>query len=330
MTDRPSWHRTQWGRLQERIKTGRLPHALLLHGPDGLGKRRFADRLARSLLCTSPDETGEPCDRCRACRMCSAGTHPDLRWVEPEETGKAIRIDAVRALCSDLALKSQFGSFKVAVVVPADRLNIAASNALLKTLEEPSPATLLTLVSSRPTYLPATIRSRCQSLAFVAPDRREALSWLQGHHLDDPETLLDMAYGAPFLAVQLGESDGIERRRQLLRAIDDLRRGGLDPVTTAANYVEQDVNGICRWMLSYVTDMIRLKFAANPPALSNADSREVLERMARSLTSSELFALQDALMAAQRLLDTSVNTQLLLEDLFMRWMPAPERAAAER
>ncbi len=330
MYELPNWHEPHWQHLTGRCKDERLPHALLLHGQEGLGKRQFAGLLAKSLLCTQPDVAGRACGNCHSCQMCSAGTHPDLRWLEPEEKGKAIRVDAVRELCAHLALKSQFGAKKIAILTPADRMNIASSNALLKTLEEPSPETLLILISSRPAHLPATIRSRCQALAFTPPDRRIALQWLEERGVTEGDVLLNIANGAPFLAEQLAESDCIEQRLQLLGSIEDIRFRRSDPVAIAANYLKQEVNSLSLWMLSYVTDMIRLKMVDIPPRLSNEDLREGLSRLAEALSCDELFALQDALLAVQGQLDTSVNTQLLLEELFLRWIPTHPRVVGER
>jgi DNA polymerase-3 subunit delta' len=326
----PGWHQPNWQRLQECREADRFPHALLLHGPDGLGKSLFAEQLARSLLCTDPDATGMPCEKCHACQMCSAGSHPDLHRVEPEEKGRAIRIDAVRALCSQLALKSQFGGYKVALLAPADNMNIAASNALLKTLEEPPSATLLILVTARPARLTATIRSRCQSLAFAPPDREAALAWLRDHRMENASEALDAANGAPFLAERLSRDDGLVLRQELLKALVDIHSGHTDSVTYAANYAKQDANAVCGWMLSYVTDMIRLKSAAHPPQISNVDSRELLERLGQNLTLDRLFSLLDTIAAAARLPDTSINTQLLMEELFMQWLPDRANLAGRR
>lgn len=315
----PAWHTALWAQLNARRASGRLPHALLLHGVEGLGKADFAKRLGQALLCSQSDDSGLPCGMCHACQMFAAGTHPDFQWLEPEEKGKAIRVDAVRSLCRHLALKSQFGRHKVAVLVPADRMNIAAANALLKTLEEPSASTMLVLITARPAYLPATIRSRCQSLAFLTPDQETAMAWLQAKGVQDGETLLGIAQGAPLLAAQLANTDCVAQRQQLLRNLEEIRSRVTDPVRVAANYLSNDPAELCRWMLSYVMDMIRLRWADQPPRLVNPDLVEALRHLASGIGMRELFELQDSLVAAQRQLETSVNTQLLLEELFLRW-----------
>lgn len=323
----PDWHRDIWRRLSQRQGDGRLPHALLFYGVEGVGKRLFARRFSQSLLCSHTDAGGEPCGSCHACQVYSAGNHPDFHWLEPEETGKAIRIDAVRELCRELALTPQFGHNKIAVIAPADRLNSAAANALLKTLEEPPDNTLLILVSSRPGYLPATIRSRCQACAFPLPEPGVALRWLEERGIGEGATLLGIAQGAPFLAAQLAETDSVERYRKLREELYEIGQGVTDPVKVAANYSQSDAAEICRWMLGNVMDMIRLHWLDQPCPPAQADTDHQLHRLAKGVELGQLFELQDALVAAQRQLETPVNTQLLLEDLFLRWMDAARKAA---
>ncbi|MFO7642692.1 MAG: DNA polymerase III subunit delta', partial [Candidatus Competibacteraceae bacterium] len=161
------WHEPLWRQFQQSRAAGRLPHALLLAGPAGLGKLAFAKRLARALLCETPDVEGDACGRCRSCRLFQAGSHPDYRMEQPVEEGKAIRIDPIRELCGFLGFTAQYGGYKIALLEPADRLNLNAANSLLKTLEEPPGDCLLLLVTAHPARLPATVRSRCQKVSFA-------------------------------------------------------------------------------------------------------------------------------------------------------------------
>ncbi|MDQ2695734.1 MAG: DNA polymerase III subunit delta', partial [Pseudomonadota bacterium] len=213
------WHQDPWARLWERHRAGRLPHALLCCGPAGLGKRRFAQRFAQALLCQSPDGDGAPCGRCRRCRLFAAGSHPDYLRLEPAEAGKSIAVDQVRRLGEFLGLTSHFGGFRPALLAPADSLNRNAANALLKTLEEPPAAGVLLLVTDAPSRLPATVRSRCQRLAFAPPDPAAALAWLApqvGGH--DPAVLLALAGGSPLTALACSDAETLERRRALFAA----------------------------------------------------------------------------------------------------------------
>lgn len=313
------WQEAQWNVIQRRRAADRLPHALLLTGPEGVGKVQFAERLVRALLCTQPRAGGDACGHCAACQLCQAGTHPDLRRVAPEEPGKAIRIDAVRDLIRYLALKSQFGGYKVATVSPAERLNSASANALLKTLEEPTAQTLLVLSSARPSALPATVRSRCQQVKFRVPEREQALNWLRRQGVESPENALGITAGAPLKAMVLAGSEQLKLRLQLAQDLDRLGRTAADPTAVAARYHQADTRVVLGWLLSYVADMIRLAMVPNSPGLGNSDIREELAGLAAGKLPEDLFRYQDALLSAQWMSETQVNAQLLMEDLFVRW-----------
>ena len=244
------WHADDWQRLLARRAQNRLPHALLLCGAAGLGKRDFAERLAAMILCESEDA---PCGACHACRLFARrfqrdpeemrpdGTlaqphghpgHPDARFVghvlneksSPKKMYTELIVEQMRDLSAWLVLPPQLGRAQVAVIDPADELNIAASNALLKTLEEPGERRHLILVSSRPARLPATIRSRCQRIDFHLPPREQALASLTGPGIDakTAAAALDAARGNPGFALDLVKSGGLALRAEVdadLRAL---------------------------------------------------------------------------------------------------------------
>ena len=142
-----SWQTTQWQNIQRQLVADKLAHGLLLVGNEGLGKRDFAQQLANGLLCNSAGSDGLACGQCSACHLLAAGTHPDLFVLQAEERGKTIKVDEVRQLSAQLNLTSQFGGYKIALIIDAHDMNINASNSLLKTLEEPAADTILILVS---------------------------------------------------------------------------------------------------------------------------------------------------------------------------------------
>jgi len=156
------WHAEHWARLQARRARDAMPHALLLCGPEGLGKRDFMRRFAEGLLCQHPND-GEPCGQCRSCLLFAAGTHPDFATLsfglrKDGVQRSEIVVDQIRDLSARLSMSSQFGGWQIVCIDPADAMNAAAANALLKTLEEPSPQTLLMLVADaadHPQSLPA-------------------------------------------------------------------------------------------------------------------------------------------------------------------------------
>lgn len=173
-------HLEQRRRLSSAWRSGRLAHAYLFVGPRGVGKRTFARRFAQALLCHQPTvDALEPCGRCPSCRVFEAGNHPDFFEVEMEKDRHEFRIDVVRNLLPKLALKPALGLQRVTIIDDADRFNDEAANALLKTLEEPSPNSRLLLMTASAEGMLPTIRSRCQSVQFHPLSNEETASILR-------------------------------------------------------------------------------------------------------------------------------------------------------
>lgn len=194
-------HRETYQRLDGLRRAGRLPHALIFLGPEGVGKRLVARHLARTLLC---EEDNAPCNTCRSCLQDAEGRHPDL-WVLEPENGR-IKIDAIRDLKKTLNLPPLVSKVRVALISEAHTLNVAAANALLKALEEPPPATYFLLASHAAGWVPRTILSRCQKVR-LSPLPDEVLGEIlraQGKALDSKR--LHLAQGSAKLALLLSES----------------------------------------------------------------------------------------------------------------------------
>lgn len=242
-----------------RSRAGRLPHALLIHGARGTGKLALAERLAQLLLCEVAAPASRPCGQCEGCRWFRAGSHPDLRRVEPEalareptmetEEGDApakkgkpsteIKVEQVRDLAGFLNLRSHRGGLRVALVHPAEDLNPNAANALLKGLEEPPAGAIFLLVSHRPARLLPTIRSRCVALPVPIPARDEALAWLSAQGAREPARWLAYAGGAPLLALDYaGRAEVLDRLLKHPAAVDD--REQLDALAEALQKIALD------------------------------------------------------------------------------------------
>lgn len=301
---------------------GRLPHALLLRGPEGVGKGRFALRLLAALLCEAPEFAGRPCEACRGCRLVAADTHPDRQLVVPPEDKRQIGIDQVRALIERVGLTAQYGGRKAIAVMPAEGMTRAAANTLLKTLEEPPGDTVFVLVSHRAGALPATIRSRCQLVDFPLPQADAARAWLAAE-LDDggaAAAVLRLAHGAPLAALALATGEGLAAREAILADLEGLIGGG-DPIATAERWRSVGLAEALHWLLSLVCDLVRLKNGRLAHTLTHCDREPALQGLARGLDLTALFRLFDAIVEARRttLGQLNLNEQLVLESIAIEW-----------
>lgn len=270
------WHQQSWDALIRLVD--KLPHALLIHGAPGIGKLALAERFAQYLLCEARTSSGDPCGRCDGCRWFVAGSHPDVRRVEPEILAKRvaddeepssqrsakpsaeIKIEQVRELADFLALGSHRGRLRVALVHPAEDMNAHAANALLKGLEEPPPGAVFVLVSHRPARLLPTVRSRCVALPVEAPATEAALQWLGAQGLADGARWLAFAGGAPLRALEYGRGTQAEAIDKMLAAIASGRS------TELADLVEarEDLVLLAEVLQKFALDKALMAVGASP------------------------------------------------------------------
>lgn len=177
MIDNYPWLTPVWRKLSECWQQQKFPHALLLCGSQGVGKQVLVENFLAYIFCMQPSKQGA-CGQCRACQLWLAGTYPDWQFLAPEKIGKAIKVDDIRAMNEWIQLSPLLGKYKALLIKPVEAMNVAASNALLKTLEEPPANTFIILLSEQPHRLLATIRSRCQKWAVPMPSEAEAKAWL--------------------------------------------------------------------------------------------------------------------------------------------------------
>lgn len=294
------WHTATWTRLTaDRM---RLPHALLLQGPAGLGKRAFAWRFAQWLLCLNPREH-DACGDCTSCNRFVAGTHPDLLSVGPEEEASTIAVDQIRGLRDFVVLKPHTSMRKLVIVDPADRMNLNAANALLKVLEEPPADSLLVLVTSRPTRLPATIRSRCSAVTFRTPNVETALAWLKNEGVEEPAGLLRFSAGAPLVALAVGKSSDLKEYQQVATDIEALRNGSGDPLGCAIRWKNLGAERCLTWFQAYIVAVIRDEASIGKNSIYLID----------------LFRFFDVISRARAEADGPLDETLMLEDLLIGW-----------
>jgi len=306
--------------MADSLSRDRMPHALLLTGQPGVGKSALADYISRQLLCAALPADWIPCGRCAGCLQYAAGTHPDYFRVEPAEDSSVIKVDQVRELAEKLSLSSHHGGFKVALLAPADAMNINAANSLLKTLEEPSDNTVLLLVSTRPARLPATIRSRCQQLRVEVPARDVALCWLAGQVPEDQlDIYLQLAHGAPLEALRQAQDGLILLRRERFDALLGILDGSCSALAVAQDWSkDEEFQGI-RWMRDWLMDLLRIRLTGRTESVCSADLAEALAGLARRLESKVMFRQLDSINSLLRLTAGSLNRQLLTEDVLLAW-----------
>ena len=316
------WQQTQWQKLMQRIKANKLAHALLLTGSQGLGKLDFAQAFVNRLFCASA-VNDQACGSCEACHLLKINHHPDLKLIAAEDGKQVISVDQIRELIAYQNLTPHSAPKKVAIVKSAERLNINAANSLLKTLEEPPESSILILVTHHPQRLLPTIRSRCQSINFTAPDAQQSLTWLLPKMNNDKRkaiNLLALANNAPLKALDSADIGLLEQRNQLFESLQGISQGALNPVTVAAAWLKNDFELMCLCMTSWVVDMVRLKADQQSPVLGNPDLGDALKSLSEPIELRGLLDFYQALIGASNLKRSNINVQMILEDLLIQWV----------
>ena len=310
------WLEVPWQRLL--ATRARPAQALLLAGPRGVGKSSLALAWAQALLCEAPLADGAACGQCPACHWFDTGGHPDFRLVTlQEKTGKegetrmatAIEVDQAREAVDYVQLSTYRAGFRVVLVNPADSLNLAAANALLKVLEEPPLNTVFVLVSDQPRRLLPTIRSRCTRLDIGLPPVDQAAQWLAGQGVDDALNLLALSGGTPLDAQRWADSSELDERRSVLEGL--ARPAQLDPVTLGERWKAITPQTWHNVAYKWLGDLLAVKLQGS--VQFNRDFAEVLARLGKKADLGKLLALARTQANEGRILAHPLNRALQLE-----------------
>jgi DNA polymerase-3 subunit delta' len=307
--------------LRQALRHGRLPHALLFAGLDGVGKRRTALALARILNCESAS-SGDSCDRCLSCRKTASGNHPDLLVVERE--GQFIRIDRIRDIQRRLRFRPLEGRNRVILIHEAETMRTEAANALLKILEEPPPDNLFILTAPDSTALLPTIASRCLCLRFQPLARPAIAAHLTAVHTVSPERadlVAALAGGSLCRALALLDQEELDRRRQFLETMARIRDVAPTEVLAAAERWSGDKGDLSEdleWAKMWARDLLVTHLDAAPSeTLINQDLSGELGAVATRFDPQDLPRLFDTLCALQSALrHQHLNKRSSLEALF--------------
>ena len=313
------WLSTHWKFFQQRLGLDKLAHALMIEGPEGIGKTALASAMVARLLCLEDGEFA--CGHCRSCKLLAGGAHPDCFHLQPEEDSDVIKVDQVRALIGKLNLTTSISERKLAFIRPAEAMNAAAANALLKSLEEPAGNTVLILVSDNPGRLPVTIRSRCQSIAIYQPDSRLVLDWLQASSSKPAEKVRDAlqaAGGSPLRAARYLDSPDLDAFAQVRQGLANAlkRPGSVSVVSTELNAL--DPSDLWRWLSICTGEVIKSRLL-DEPVNWLPDNLQLHDKM--------LLQLQRQADINRLLAATPVRGVLLWQDWLIRWAEQGIRTA---
>ncbi len=334
------WQQHDWAQLQQMRE--RLPHAILLHGPEGIGKVAFAHALAASLLCESPRSSGEACGSCASCGWFAQYSHPDFRRLRPDALeaeeaedaaegsataaddgggkksasktpSKDIRIEQVRALASFMNVSTHRSGLRIVLLYPAEALNSASANALLKTLEEPPPDTVFLLVTHRIDRLLPTILSRCRKFAMAVPDPAAALAWLQAEGVNDAAHWLAEQGGAPLAALAAAHGETGAERDELLALL--AKPDSALALIVADRLQKAPLSQLVAWLQRWLYDLAALQlggrvryFPHHQKSLAALSSRVSAEQLQQ--------ALKDA-GARRAVADHPLSARLFIEDMLL-------------
>ncbi|MEW5319008.1 MAG: hypothetical protein WDW38_010185 [Sanguina aurantia] len=233
-------------------------------------------------MCEQPVD-GDACGHCRRCLLRIAGTHPDLIRLtfglrKDGVQRSEIVVDQIRELSVRLAMSSQFGGWQVVVIDPADAMNPAAGNALLKTLEEPAAQTMLVLIADAPWRLPQTIRSRCQRIEFHLPDTASALAWLGNEGVADAGAALTAAGGNPGLARAWAGEGALDRRREVRKDLAALAAGRGQAMEVVRRWLDNEPVQRLWFAAQAAADEMRARATGDAGPLASALDGEALDQ----------------------------------------------------
>jgi DNA polymerase III subunit delta' len=277
-------HQQRLDTLRLAMANGRLHHAYLLLGPEGLGKRTVALALAKAIYCVDSEQ--DYCGRCVNCMRITNGNHPDVRLIEPLPDKKEIGIQQIRELQRELNYRSFSGKRKIAIIDPATLMNLSAQNALLKTLEEPPVDSLIVLITPNTGGLLPTLRSRCLSLSFAPLSSAQVSAFLEsqrGMKADEAKLLAAMSMGSIGAAANLDKDELIEKRRNWSNMLMSLKVGDYNAAMVAAEALAKNRDEaleFLKWAESWYRDLLVYSATQRPNELVNLDMLPQIDQQA--------------------------------------------------
>ena len=303
------WQLNQWERLLSRYRQGLMPHAVLISGPEFVGKENFSLALAQTILCVSSEsKVGDKCGQCKGCMLSAAGNHPDFVLIKPEAENKAIKISQIRAISSFVFQSAQQGGWRVIMVCPVEKMSIDAKVALLKILEEPPGKIVFVIMSHELGRVPSTIVSRCHKITLPVPPENKVLEWLHKGPYDKNKIKksMELANGRPLLAEKYLTGSMMNQREEFNTVLDSLWSGQVSPIEAAQKCHQKKTLDLIDWYRFRVHSM----------------AKEQLD----GVICPQIFFFYDKLSNARNwLIESNPNPKLLWEELFFDWVTLSKR-----
>lgn len=303
----------------------RIPHAMLFCGTDGVGKSLVAEALAAAILCHAPVHN-QACGHCKACRALAAGTHPDFFQIQPESETKAapaIRIEAVRKLQEEIARIPLLSERRVVIMQEADKMNEAAANCLLKTIEEPSGQIVFILLTSRPSALLDTIISRCMRVEFGILQPEELVAILHQQGIEEPLAgkLASIADGSVSKALAMQDEELLNLQTQAFDLASVAGTLGVEQLLQLAKEMSNHSRErLIQWLgfLAMIYRDLLMLYSGSGLPLYNQSDIDRLSSLLNKYHQQELLQLLQLVQDYQKRLGSNVNTQLCLEGFLIR------------
>ncbi|MGV7976606.1 MAG: DNA polymerase III subunit delta' [Anaerolineaceae bacterium] len=320
-------HETAVAFLKEHTKPEKLRHAYLITGPQGIGRRTLALAFVKALNCQNPPAPGEFCDVCTVCRQINAQSFADLTVLAPEEGHQDLRIDQIRVVQQSLALAPYQAKYRVVLILDFQRATAAASNALLKSLEEPPARAVLVLTADAEENLLPTIASRCQIVRLRPLPMEKAGAWLE-EKLQVPKEraalLAHLSSGRVGAAVRFEQDPELlsayeealdklqellcQKRRQRLQYVEGLQKKKGSQRELAGQLVSA-------W-LTFWRDLLIVRSGAEMP-LVNQERQDFLRDAAEQMNLARIETILERHEKSLGQLDAYVNPRLTLEYLLL-------------
>jgi DNA polymerase III subunit delta' len=314
-------HREQLAVLRQALQDGRLHHAYLFMGPDGVGKKTLAFCVAKAIHCEVGND--DFCGACANCARIQDGNHPEVRSIEPLAGKKEISIQQVRELQKDLNFRSFSGRKKIAVLDPATLMNLPAQNALLKTLEEPPKDSLLILITSNGGGLLSTVRSRCLRLTFHPLARHLVSGFLAsrtGTQSDVAELLAAMSNGSLGAVSNIDAHELLARRRRWVERLSSLRSGDYRAAMANAEVLadtREDCLRFLEWAETWYRDLLVYILSKDPQKMVNVDMLSHIQEQSAKLNTEGILLRISESMGARARIERNLNRRMVLENLLL-------------